>query len=85
MDEQTSKIKAKLNLGEADFDFYKCQKCGRLITRIEELAAFTPGTKSYGQICPCGNKKYHPVNMRWFHWFLPRVLRFAYFRARGMA
>ncbi len=52
---------------------------------LEEIAAFTPGTPNEGKICPCGCRKYRPTNMRWFHWFLPRVVHFAYLRIRGVA
>lgn len=68
------------------FDFYCCHKCGRLITKLEESEAFTPGHKRAGTMCvACGSKEYRPANMRWFHWGLPRVWRFAYYRMRGMA
>lgn len=62
------------------YDFMKCQKCGRLITKpeIDEKLAS-------GNICPCGSLKYSPVNILWWQWVFPRVWKFAYLRARGVA
>lgn len=62
-----------------DYDFYKCDKCGRLITLVEEKRAC-----STGKICPCGSPRYRPANMSWWHWFLPRVWIFALLRIRGV-
>ena len=67
------------------FDFYKCQRCGKLITKLDEIASFTPGTKRYGIVCKCGCRKYSPTNMEWYHWFLPRVWKFAAMRIMGTA
>jgi hypothetical protein len=78
-------LRAKLQVQEHDYDFYKCKKCGRLITRIEEMLAFVPGTKHYGHICPCGSQKYSPTNLPWWGWLLPRVWKFAWLRIRGIA
>lgn len=111
-----STIREKLNLGESDYDFYTCQKCRKLITRVEEISAFTPKIRTtsvrigpllivwygtmlgllkgngeadnprYGRICTvCDSKKYQPVNLRWFQWLYPRVLKFAYLRVKGIA
>lgn len=35
--------------------------------------------------CSCGSMKIQPTNLRWYHWLLPRVLKFAYQRLRGLA
>jgi hypothetical protein len=67
------------------FDFYRCNRCGRLITKLEEIAAFTPGHPMEGRICPCGSTHYRPANMAWWDWIWPRVWRFAWFRWRGLA
>jgi DNA-directed RNA polymerase subunit RPC12/RpoP len=69
----------------AGYDFYRCFKCGRLITKLEEKKAFDPESKNKGEICPCGSARYSPCNLRWYHWFLPRVLNFAYLRYKGVA
>jgi hypothetical protein len=61
----------------------RCGKCGRLITKLEMQRALQP--KGHGEACPCGSRKYLPVNLSWHHWLLPRVLRFAYLRLRGRA
>jgi hypothetical protein len=63
------------------FDFYRCQRCKRLFTRLEELKALQTG-----KVCPCGGLKY--VGPAWPHpheWFLPRVILFAYLRWQGRA
>ena len=64
-----------------DFDFYRCYKCNRLITKLEEIVART----ITGQICPCGSRKYTPSNLPWWGWFLPKVWIFAYRRIRRTA
>jgi hypothetical protein len=63
-----------------DPDFFGCCHCGRLITKLEVKENLHTGT-----LCPCGGKKFRSANMRWYHWFLPRVLRFAYLRVRKLA
>ncbi|RPJ54957.1 MAG: hypothetical protein EHM23_27685 [Acidobacteria bacterium] len=63
-----------------DYDFYACDKCGRLITLLDERES-----RRTGVLCPCGSRKYRPTNMSWYHWFLPRVWHFAYLRVRGIA
>jgi hypothetical protein len=65
-----------------DYDFLTCAKCGRLVTKLEVLAAVGPG--GTGQACPCGALKYSPTNLPWWGWFLPRVLVFAVKRLRGL-
>jgi hypothetical protein len=77
-------LRAKLGLTDQDYDFYRCYKCKRLITRIEEIQIFTPGTKNYGKPCTCGSQKYHPAQFQWYHLFLPRVMKFAWYRLKGM-
>ncbi len=68
----------QMSPGENDFDFYRCARCRRLITRVEELMA--KQGRYGGAICRCGSFRFSPVNMRWFHWFLPRVWIFAALR-----
>lgn len=85
MNLNASALRAKLKLNECDYDFYRCYKCHRLITRVEEIIFFTPGSKTAGIVCPCGSKKYTPANPHWHEYFLPRVIKFAYYRMRGIA
>ena len=66
--------------GPDSYDFYRCSKCNRLLTRPEELAAFKTG-----KLCPCGSMRYEPCDMRWYHWLLPRVLKFVWERYHGRA
>ncbi len=62
------------------YDFYKCAKCGRLITHPESL-----DNTAKGSVCPCGGLKFSPINIRWFQYFLPRVIWFSLLRWRGWA
>ncbi len=78
MNLDASVLRTKLQLKASDFDFYRCYKCHRLITRVEEILAFTPGSKTEGVVCGCGSKKYMPSNPVWWEYLLPRVLRFAW-------
>jgi hypothetical protein len=77
-----------MSVSESDravpYDFFLCQKCHRLITAVEmaESMGVNPVRKS---ACPCGGGKIAPANMRWYHWFLPRVWTFAVARVRGLA
>lgn len=82
---EVNAIRMKMGLGEDDYDFYRCYKCGRLITRYEEMIAFTNKSEKPGCICPCGSPKYSAANPRWYEYLLPRVLYFAYLRARRIA
>lgn len=68
-------------------DFYRCYRCKRLITKLEEIEAYKAALRPNSKLilCPCGSLKYQPCNMRWYHWFFPRVLRFAWKRLRGLA
>ena len=76
--------RAHEEVNKDEYDFYTCYKCGRLITRVEEIMAFIPGTKNSGKICKCGSMRYRPSNLPWWGWFLPRVWYFAYLRIRGV-
>ena len=77
---QMSDTLKKLNGGDS-WDFYRCHECGYLITAIEMAVAINVT----GRPCPCGARMFSPANVRWYHWFLPRVLYFAYQRLRGVA
>jgi hypothetical protein len=64
--------------GEDWFDFYRCDECGRLITRPQELVGLATG-----RLCPCGRRKYHPTNPKFWEYLLPRVIIFAILRIQG--
>jgi hypothetical protein len=66
-----------------EFDFMRCQKCGRIATKLEIARAL--GTHGTGQPCPCGAMKLQPTNLPWWGWLLPRVWVFAVARLRGLA
>lgn len=78
-------VRLKLKLGNSDYDFYRCYKCNRLITRVDEIEAFSKGSTHKGSICPCGSPKYSPGNPIWYEYLLPRVIRFAILRIWGLA
>lgn len=61
-------LRRVLILGPHDALFYRCQRCKRLLTRLEEVRALQTG-----KVCPCGSKTYVPCNTSWYHLFLPRV------------
>lgn len=68
-------------LGQCAYDFYRCQRCQRLIT-APQLARALAATKAL-RICPCGGLKFSPTNPLWWELcFLPRVWTFAWARAR---
>ena len=83
--EKVQQIRMKMGLGESDYDFYRCHSCKRLLTRLEEITAYSKESKFPGKICTCGATKYTPTNLKWFEWVYPRVLLFAYYRIRGKA
>lgn len=49
----------------ARYDFYRCQKCFRVITALEERAvlAEVPDEPATGRICRCGSRKYSPTDV----------------------
>ena len=87
----TASPTAQAVIGDHVYDFYRCQRCGRLITQLELIAALQreSGTPGAGKICRCGGLKISPaapnLGMAWYHWLLPRVLHFTYLRVRGLA
>ena len=69
-------------IGERHFDFYRCDRCGRLCTQPEMMRAL--GREGTGHVCPCGGLKYRPTNLRWFERSYPRVWTFAWQRAHDL-
>ena len=67
-----------LVLGPMDAFFYRCERCKRLMTRLEEMQAVQSG-----KVCPCGAKTYRPCNPSWYHVFLPRVWKMLAIRLLG--
>jgi len=65
---------------KSNYDFWRCHRCQRLVTKVEEHALMATG-----KFCPCGSDRAHPANLPWYGWFLPRVWVFAYLRLRGRA
>lgn len=54
---------------EACYDFYRCEKCSRVITRTQELRA-----RSTGQFCACGSAKASPTWPVGFEWLKAAVI-----------
>lgn len=57
-----------------EYDFMQCQKCGRICTHTEVVAAL--GQDGAGEICPCGSLKYSPHQLDWHEYELPQVIRY---------
>lgn len=70
---------------EPIYDFYRCNACHRLLTKLEEFETFDPTSSRFGQVCPCGYRRYSPTNMTWNEWLLPRVWKFAFVRILEVA
>lgn len=64
-----------------DYDFYRCQRCYRLLTQLEIVHNLE---HRHGQLCPCGAMKIAPVNLQFKDMVLPRVWRFAWVRFRDI-
>lgn len=62
------------SLGD-EFEFYKCLRCLRIVTQTEMRAAI--GKTGSGCACPCGGRKYSPVQVTWRDYVLPQVIQFA--------
>ena len=61
-------------------DFFSCQRCGRLITKLEMSRKLHTG-----KVCPCHGMRYKAAYPNWYHWFLPKIWHFAYLRFRKLA
>jgi hypothetical protein len=78
---QSDQIRA--DLGSKKFDFYRCYKCGKVITREEELMFYAwaneipPGQEDEAVICDCGSMKIIPVKMSGDEWREKNVLRYS--------
>jgi hypothetical protein len=62
-------------------DFYRCYKCGRMITREEERELFRAGEEGIIEenkmvICKCRSAKYTPAVPADEEWQKPNVLRY---------
>lgn len=69
-----------------DYDFMRCEKCGRVVTKPEVLRAIGDGTAAgTGKPCPCGGMKLTPIDLPWWGWLLPRVWVFAWQRIRSQS
>jgi hypothetical protein len=62
-------------LGEHTYDFYRCQRCQRLVTQREMILGLSQ--RSGIAICPCGALKFSPTQVTWRDYRLEQVIRFA--------
>ncbi len=69
-------------LGEASYDFFRCDRCFALVTQTHLTRALASGGKI--KLCPCGGLKIRPTNPHWHEYLLPRVLAFAWARAQAL-
>lgn len=69
-------------LGAETYDFYRCGRCQRLITQPQLVAAMH--AQGGLRVCRCGGLKFSPANPVWYEYLLPRVLAFAWQRARAL-
>ena len=64
---------------QTEFDFYRCFRCQRIVTAPEMHASLRAND---GRPCPCGGKRFEPINPRWQDKIRsPRIWRFAARRA----
>lgn len=82
---QAHAVKVREDVSEPLYDFYRCEACHRLMTKLEEFSFFDPTSPTYGQVCPCGFRRYSPTNMLWWEWVYPRVWKFALIRVLEIA
>lgn len=69
-------------LGECTYDFYRCQRCQRLITAPQLARALAVQPDGTFRVCPCGGLKFSPTWPIWYEFLYPRVLTFAWQRIR---
>jgi hypothetical protein len=58
-----------------EFDFYRCEKCHRICTKLEWDAAM--GVQGTGRACPCGGVKFSPTDVTWREYAQPQIIRYA--------
>ena len=75
------KVKAaKDDMDEIVYDFYRCEGCRSILTRLREMSAMDPLDECVGTICKCGSMRYRPTWPRAFEWFYPKIWWFALLR-----
>ena len=60
------------------YPLWRCDQCGRIITRREIVGKWEAAEATSGPVtlCPCGCSIIHPTNPKmWEEMFLPRVWR----------
>jgi DNA-directed RNA polymerase subunit RPC12/RpoP len=71
-------MRTAIVMGSMDYFFYRCHRCARLITILEEKAEIRKGL-----MCPCGSLNYKPTNLLWYDWLKPKVWRVTIVRMLG--
>jgi DNA-directed RNA polymerase subunit RPC12/RpoP len=64
------------------YDFYRCFKCGRVLSRETEILRMEEDS-----MCPCGSTRYSPSWPRTIEWVRPDIAKYTVklFLARGVA
>lgn len=62
------------------FHISRCESCGRLLTKLEIVAALDTAHSGGGWkgICRCGASRFRPSYPRGVEWLAPRVIRMAW-------
>lgn len=76
---------AKDDMSETSFDFYRCEGCRSLLTRLREISAMDPDDERVGTVCKCGSMRYRPSWPRPYEWVYPKVVWFTLLRWLGVA
>ena len=75
--------RAQAAIGDSPpYDFYRCCHCYRLIPQPQLVRALEQ--RDSAAVCPCGAVKFKASNPLWWEYLLPRVVAFAWERAREL-
>src|SRR5881394_230872 len=80
--QEASLARAHRAIGEHVHDFYRCYRCQRLIPLPQMVRALE--RQQHLAICACGAAKFQRSHPLWYEWVQPRVLAFAWQRARDL-
>lgn len=75
------KVKAaRDSLNEVVYDFYRCEGCRAIFTRLREISAMDPDDELVGTVCSCGSMRYKPTWPKLYEWFYPKIWWFTLLR-----
>jgi len=64
-------------LGEDSWQFYRCYKCGRIISALELSRGLRPKLGESAKACPCGSLKCQPTQITAEDYAKPQVIEMA--------